>query len=46
MFLQQLLDYALGNEKTEVATKSIEALEKMGHKDLKLNEHESSSPQS
>jgi len=38
--IKQLLDYALGNEKTEVATKSIEALEKMGHKDLKLNEHE------
>ena len=37
------MDYALGQEKKEVAAKSLEALEKMGHKGLKLNEHESPS---
>lgn len=44
MVLQQLIDYALGHEKEEVTTKSLEVLAKMGHKDLKLNEHECSSP--
>lgn len=43
MTLQHVVDYALGHEKKEVATKSLEALAKMGHKDLKLNEHESPS---
>jgi len=38
--IKHLVDYALGHEKKEVATKSLEALAKMGHKDLKLNEHE------
>lgn len=42
-YFQHLIDYALGQEKKEVAAKSLEALEKMGHKDLKLNEHESPS---
>ena len=40
MAFQYLIDYALGHEKTEVEAKSLEALARMGHKDLKLNEHE------
>jgi len=42
---QHLVDYTLGYEKKqEVSAKSREALERMGHRDLKLNEHESPSP--
>jgi hypothetical protein len=44
MAFQHLVDYAFGQEKTEVAAKNLEALAKMGHKDLNLNEHESLSP--
>ncbi|KAF9646709.1 AAA-domain-containing protein [Thelephora ganbajun] len=40
--LKYLIDHPLGQgkEREEIAAKSLQALEKMGHKNLKLNEHE------
>lgn len=40
-YLQYLDPLGVEKEKKELAAKSLEALTKMGHKNLKLTEHES-----
>lgn len=42
--LQWVIDGTLSGDKKEVKAKSLKALEKLGHRDLKLDEYESTRP--